>query len=583
MLPGSPFKDGTVLIVSEDFALFEQLEEVLRKTGLNLQRTASGKFSLSDFEAHLPSIAVLDCRKQKDQPFAMCKQLRSSEQLGTIPVLSICAEPETAQITQAFQTGFQDVITWPFRKEEVRARISAHLRFYQQHQELLEQQERFQQLADATSEGIVIHDHGIILEVNKALLDMIDFEYKDIVGKDAFELLTPESHQTARTHFEMGSEQPLSLFATKRNGVQIPIVIQGRSMQWHGRTIRIVAVRDISMQNFLHREQQTLSVALGEKDHFGSLVGRSRTMRKVYEKILRSAATDSPVLIHGETGTGKELTARMVFDKSDHHKACFLPVNCASIPDHLFESQFFGHRKGSFTGAESNFPGYFEQAHGGTLFLDEVGELPLSMQAKLLRALEDHTYTPVGGRNIAHADVRIITATNKNLHDLERQGKFRSDFLYRLYVLSIELPPLRARKEDLPLLVLHYLKLQTTTDQSRNTEELPQPILQQFIDYNWPGNVRELFNELERYLVDGEVRLNGHLKGNSDILESLELDSNSTSLTDAMSRFERFYIHKVLKQHQGQKLKTAEALRVDRKTLYKKLRKFATQPNSNDH
>jgi transcriptional regulator with PAS, ATPase and Fis domain len=300
-------------------------------------------------------------------------------------------------------------------------------------------------------------------------------------------------------------------------------------------------------------------------------------MRKVYEKILRSAVTDAPVMIYGETGTGKELTARMIFEKSDNHTACFLPVNCASIPDHLFESQFFGHRKGSFTGAEFNYSGYFEQAKGGTLFLDEIGELPLPMQAKLLRILEDHNYSPVGGRETLQADVRIITATNQNLHDLERQGKFRSDFFYRLHVLAINLPPLRARKEDLPLLIAHFFKLQEKDGRLQQPCNLSPSLLQTFNNYNWPGNVRELFNELERFQVNGEVQLHGDLTAGNIPHEEITFLEGDMSLVEAVARFEHFYIHKKLEQHLGQKNKTAAALKVDRKTLYSKLRKHSAR------
>lgn len=570
---------GTILILSSDPAHHSQLMGILGDTDLKLQHADINGLFEHDITLHTPDLTLLDYSKsQNPQSPTHYQLLKLSEHHFNVPALAICVATETNRITEAFQAGFQDVITTPFRKEEVYARITTHLKFCIQRQELLEQQERFQKLAEATSEGILIHDQGIILEVNQAILNMSGYEYSELIGKDAITLLTPESRASAQTHFETNTERSCKLFANRRDGSQIPIIIQERRINWKGRNIRVVAVRDISMQSFIHQEQQTLSAAIGENDHFGSLVGRSRIMKKVYETILRSAVTDSPVIIYGETGTGKELTARMIFEKSDHHRKCFLPVNCASIPDHLFESQFFGHRKGSFTGADYNYQGYFEQAQGGTLFLDEVGELPLPMQAKLLRIIEDHTYTPVGSRTPAHADVRLIAATNKNLHDLERQGKFRSDFFYRLHVLSIDLPPLRARKEDVPLLVIHYLKRQTESGRKHAIDDLPASLLEQLNEYNWPGNVRELFNVLERYLITKEVRLDTHTNNGHPIHESLDFLGAGTPLTAAMERFEQYYIHKVLTHHHGQKNKTAEALQVNRKTLYKKLIKYSSQP-----
>lgn len=570
------FPDNSmILLLSTDDAIYRQLQEILADTGIHLQCGILGQPLPPDIITISPVLVLLDCRRHVPQLSFIMAQFDCPEQPAPISMLAICRATDTGMIASSFHAGFQDVLTTPFQSEEVCARIQAHLRFRQQQQELLEQQDRFQKLAEASSEGILIHDEGIILEMNQALLDMIGYEYDELLGRDATEFLTPESSLTAREHFAQNYEQSYALFATRRDGSEIPVSIQGRHMQWKGRTIQVVTIRDLSMQSFLHQEQQTLSATLGEKDHFGPLVGRSRAMRNVYEKILRSALTDAPVMIYGETGTGKELTARMIFTNSDHHKARFLPVNCASIPDHLFESQFFGHRKGSFTGADFNHPGYFEQAKGGTLFLDEIGELPLPMQAKLLRVLEDRSYSPVGSVETVLADVRIITATNRNLRELEQQGRFRSDFFYRLHVLSIDLPPLRARKEDIPLLINHYFKMQAEAGKQLTMREVPPTLLEQFQAYDWPGNVRELYNEIERYLVEGEVRLERNHPSPPPGTEKLDFLLDNMPLAEAVDRFEHYYISKVLQQHRGLKTKAADALRVDRKTLYSKLRKHA--------
>lgn len=567
------------LLISSDAAICTQLQDILGKSDIQLRHVALGEYPQSLAGSTAPELILLDCRRHYPQLSIIMAQLDCSEPPDAWSMLAICRGSDTHMIAASFQAGFHDVLTVPFQNEEVCARIHAHLRFHRQQLELREQQERFQKLAEASSEGILIHDKGRILETNQALLDMFGYEYHELIGRDSIDFLEPESRQVAREHFLKNSQTSYALFATKKDGTKLPVKIQGRLMPWKGRSIQVVTIRDISMQRFIQEEQQTLSASLGEKENFGCLVGGSQVMRKVYGKILRSAATDAPVMIYGETGTGKELTARMIFTEGNHHKDCFLPVNCASIPDHLFESQFFGHKKGSFTGADFNHPGYFEQAKGGTLFLDEIGELPMPMQAKLLRILQDHNYTPVGSQEPSRADVRIIAATNQNLHELEKQGRFRSDLFYRLHVLSIDLPPLRARKEDIPLLIRHYFELQAHSGRKSPIQELPSSLLQQFQDYHWPGNVRELFNVLESYLVDGEVRLSEKRTEQEAARHPLEYLYDTVPLTEAIDRFEWSYINKVLQQHQGQKTKTADALNIDRKTLYSKLRKHARKQN----
>ncbi|MCP4624389.1 MAG: sigma-54-dependent Fis family transcriptional regulator, partial [bacterium] len=258
---------------------------------------------------------------------------------------------------------------------------------------------------------------------------------------------------------------------------------------------------------------------------------------------------------------------------SEQCSKSFVPVNCASIPEHLFESLFFGHRKGAFTGADQDHTGYFEQAKGGTLFLDEVGELSLEMQAKLLRVLNDFTYTPVGGHTIQKADMRLIAATNQDLRKLMDRKRVRGDFFHRLYVLSIELPPLRYHKDDIPVLIDHYLKKNNAPGSPLPT--IPQEILERFYDYDWPGNVRELFNELQRFFATEEVSLSGHLPeeatGDSNGRHAVQ---DGIPLDKAIEQFEKFYIPRTLTLHDGHKGKTAEILKIDRKTLYRKLTKF---------
>jgi transcriptional regulator with PAS, ATPase and Fis domain len=276
------------------------------------------------------------------------------------------------------------------------------------------------------------------------------------------------------------------------------------------------------------------------------------------------------VAIYGESGTGKELAARMIHQLSDRRGQPFVPVNCGGIPDNLFESQFFGHYKGAFTGAEYTSVGYFEQAQQGTLFLDEVGELSPAMQAKLLRVLNDKVYTPIGSRSRCIADVRIIAATNQDLLGQMSSGEVRRDFFHRIHVLTIKLPPLREHLEDIPLLIEHFLD-----QQNYKGRVIPASILEKFFSYDWPGNVRELFNELTRYLTTGQLEMaDGVPSPQFPEMGTFSFLEDGLPLSRAMESFEKFYISRILQKNSGRKGKAAIELQVDRKTLYKKLKKY---------
>ncbi|MDP2861671.1 MAG: sigma-54 dependent transcriptional regulator, partial [Desulfobacterales bacterium] len=231
------------------------------------------------------------------------------------------------------------------------------------------------------------------------------------------------------------------------------------------------------------------------KELFPGVIGQSAVMRGIFTQILKVARTDSTVLISGESGTGKELVASSLYEHSFRRGKPFIKLNCVAIPEGLLESELFGHEKGSFTGATTRKIGKFEQADGGTIFMDEIGDMPIATQAKLLRVLQEKEFERVGGNQTIRVDVRFIAATNKNLVDMVKQGTFREDLYYRLNVFSIYLPPLRDRKEDIPLIAAHFLELM------ENPIKLSAESLQVLTAYSWPGNIRELQNTLERAAI----------------------------------------------------------------------------------
>ncbi len=331
----------------------------------------------------------------------------------------------------------------------------------------------------------------------------------------------------------------------------------------------LVAVKKAVRELHMRRRIEELEEMTSRRCGFDNLAGKSPAMQKIFTFIRKIADSGGNVLIEGETGTGKEMIARAIHSCSARKDRPFVPVNCASIPEGLLESELFGHVRGAFTDARNDKKGLFIEADGGTLLLDEIAEMPLTLQPKLLRALQERQIKPLGSNTYIPFDVRIISATNRNLLKEVRAGRFREDLYYRLNIFRIELPPLRRRREDIPVLVQEFLRRYRRTDEP---VEVSPEAMRALMDYHWPGNIRELENVMERavYLAeDGVVRL-------GDLPEEMlrAKDSNagfSLPSEKSLDELEREYIEHVLKRCGGNKKRAAEILGVNRKTIYRKL------------
>lgn len=295
------------------------------------------------------------------------------------------------------------------------------------------------------------------------------------------------------------------------------------------------------LKNQLQAENVYLQEEIKLAHNFDDILSQSKTMQQVLHKVEQVAATDATVLILGETGTGKELLARAVHQLSPRADRPLVKVNCAALPANLIESELFGHEKGAFTGALARRNGRFELAYGGTMFLDEIGDLPLDLQAKLLRVLQEGEFEPLGDSRTLHVDVRVIAATNQNLNQAMDNGDFREDLYYRLNVFPLVLPPLRERIDDIPLIVSHFVR-KFSTKMGKQIEQIPKAVMETLQAYTWPGNVRELENIVERavILTSGDKL---------ELDESLELRRGTTSpqsLGGTLEDVERHHIHQVL-------------------------------------
>lgn len=327
-------------------------------------------------------------------------------------------------------------------------------------------------------------------------------------------------------------------------------------------------------ETYLAKENLLLRNNIRDRYKFGSIIGKSKVMQKVYELILRAAGTSANVILYGESGTGKELVAKAIHEMSDRSDGPFVPVNCGAIPAGLMESEYFGYCKGAFTGANKDKAGLFERADRGTLFLDELGEIEEAMQVKLLRVLENYGYTPLGGMRIWKPDVRIISATNRNLRVLLENGKMREDFFYRIHIIPITLPPLRDRREDIPLLAEHFLKKYTTrADHFFHGQDLDR-----LINHDWPGNVRELENTVQRYVNLNVLELSEGDAGKHNRYPAKKgVECFDMSLRDATKKFERKLIIEHLNTCRWNRSLVARRLGIQRKTLYLKMQQLNIQ------
>lgn len=319
----------------------------------------------------------------------------------------------------------------------------------------------------------------------------------------------------------------------------------------------------------LRKENRQLRTLIERQHPAPEMVGGSRAMQDIFRLIERAGPTDSPILIMGESGTGKELVARALQRQSRRAEQPFVVINCAALPEQLLESELFGHEKGAFTGAVAVKPGLFEVADRGTLFIDEIGELAPSLQAKLLRVLEDGSFRRVGSIKERRADVRILAATNRNLADEVRQGRFREDLFYRINVLSLQLPPLRDRTGDVPLLVESLLKPDWDID-AKASEAIER--------YAWPGNVRQLINALERAKILADDRIIHWEDLPPEVIEAAHLSSGASELGtmqgDDLAAVEQSHVLAILEREKGNKARAARALGVNRRTLYRLLERY---------
>jgi len=339
----------------------------------------------------------------------------------------------------------------------------------------------------------------------------------------------------------------------------------------------LLKIKRLKKYQELTKENILLHSQLDEKYGLDNIIGKNKRMQEIYELIKTIAPGESNVVIYGESGTGKELIAHAIHHNSNRKNGPFIKVSCAVLSENLLESELFGHEKGAFTGAMTRKPGRFELADGGTIFMDDVDDMTPLVQVKLLRVLQEREFERVGGTETVKVNVRVVTASKKDLGEFVKAGRFREDLYYRLNVIAVHLPPLRERKDDIPLLVEHFLK-KYAAKSGKKIEEISPDALSRMLEYNWPGNIRELENVMERAVV-----LN---KGKAITVKDLPTliaqgepqtaitEKSPTTIEEVVKEAEKEHIIRVLRETGGKKNETAKILGISRKTLWEKMKLY---------
>ncbi len=454
--------------------------------------------------------------------------------------------------------------------------------------ELEASEERYRILTENVADGVIVIQNGELKFVNNAFAVMFGCRTSEnSVKLDLKIFRCPDLQRYFEKEGEALIKGDLSegIFVAQcltGDGRDFWVEAREKKITWEGNPAILATLRDITEiklrqiaieeeKDDLFRENITLRSTMKDRYRLGDIVGKSTAMQKIYDLILKASSSNVGVAVYGESGTGKELIARSIHQMSARKDKPFVAVNCGAIPETLFESEFFGYKKGSFTGAHKDKQGFFDLANEGTLFLDEVGELSAANQVRLLRAL-DGGYRPVGGDQEKKTDVRIIVATNRNLSEMIKSGLMREDFFYRIHIIPISVPSLREKKEDIPFLAEYFIE---KLGAARKIDTLPVKILEAMYNYDWPGNIRELENVLQRYNTIGHIDFldasETHPLEQSEIL--FEAGNGNMGLREALDTFERQYLSKILDQNRWHRGRASGILRLPPKTLYRKMKK----------
>ena len=590
---------STLLIVDDELTICSTLEALLHKEKYNLIFAHNGLDALKKASKYIPDLILLDIMMPGMDGFEVCQRLRADKFLSQVPIIMLTALDDDKSRLKGLKVGADDFILKPYNKTELLVRVRTITRLNRYRQLLMEKEKAtkaikdseilYSTLTELMADGVILIQNKKILFANKAFLTQFDYlESADLTGLNLSEFFNCNICPRFKKNFinissdTIENEDIIPLIKgkciTQKKRVMW-ISANNRVIDWKGNPALLMTVRDITQDVFkeemlieqsekIQKQYQNLKLSINERYKFGNIIGKSSAMQNVYESIIKAAETEANIIILGETGTGKELVAKSIHELSCRAKNTFMTINCGAIPENLVESEFFGYKKGIFTGAYADKKGYLASADGGTIFLDEIGELNQNIQVKLLRVIENGEYTRLGDTVSVKSNIRIISATNRDFSAMMQKGLIREDFYYRIKVITIDIPPLRKREEDIPLLVEHFLKMYSKNKKSRLT--ISGKMMDTLKMYNWPGNIRELQNVILKYLLNGIF----DFKYFNEKINTIKIDNSLKDLQSIMCKFEKDVLTDVLNENKWHRGKTAKQLAIGQRTLYTKMKKF---------
>ena len=587
-------RDSTILIVDDEESLRLTFEMFLRREGYERVKVAGTLArAIELINSHSFDLIISDIVLEGDKGTDLLRHIRETG--ITCPVVMITGFPNLDSASEAVRYGAFDYLSKPVNKEKLLKTVAQALKYRElerEKQELIRKNERYQYYLEAiissVRDAIIAVDHDLnILKLNQSAqkwLEAFDVDITDRVDKIPGEM-GAACLKDARKVIETGEIIREHLVeCVKPDGSVKMLLLNGAPLETGDNSLlgAVLVARDITV----NKDKKSLQ----DRNHFHGFVGASEVMQRIYRLIENVGKVETTVLITGESGTGKELAAEALHEESGRSSMPLIKVDCAALAENLLESELFGHRKGAFTGADRDRPGRLLQADKGTLLLDEVGDITPKMQLRLLRFLQEMTFTPVGSDNPVKVDVRVIAATNVDLKEKVRVGHFREDLYYRLKVVEINLPPLRDRHRCLPLLINHFL-IFFCEKHDRRIHSVSDRAMEILTTYSWPGNVRELRHVMERgcILCDGPNLLVEHLPEDlvrnltrtsvneaGPMEESVEQPRHRSGVSSPV-KDERQELLDALEQAGGNKSKAARLLSIDRSTLYRKMKRLDIQ------
>ncbi len=565
---------ATILVIDDEESIRFAFKRFLLAKGHDVLTASDYPSAIDIFDKQEPDLIFSDIILKNKNGIDLLREIRQRQM--TCPVIMITGQPDVDTAAEAVRLGAFDYLAKPIGKETI-LRVTqialTHKSLVDEKNAVEKQNQQYRRDLEAIFRSVneaifTIDKNGVIINANDGVKNICRLEPESIIGYPFVEISQscPVLSDTAVMNAVQKQQYTKEHCIRYRHRESPDLVVMLNSAPLidaaHQPIGTVIVLRDITKLSVLEQE-------LNARHKFHNIIGKSAAMQKIYQLIQNLAGVETTVLVSGESGTGKELVARALHHNGVRASKPFVCVNCSALSENLLESELFGHVKGSFTGAIKNKAGRFEDADGGTVFLDEIGEISPKIQLKLLRVLQEKEFERVGDSQSIKTDVRIITATNRNLKELIRGGVFREDLFYRLKVVEIRLPPLRERTEDIPLLLNHFI-VRFNRQFGKQILGPTDQILQIFMNYTWPGNIRELENAIEHaFVMCRENRFSS-----VDIpVEISELAGGDASRAGNDDKTGHDMLLKTLENCHWNKAKTARLLGISRQTLYRRLKK----------